>query len=152
MKSSGAVRHKLTQVRFRHLKKKLEAGLRPTPENCKFNARGLENSFNFCLYGAGNPETWVATLCDVQVDGGARARSCTLFCPRRDKDQIKDEFNKDLGEMGFPEIASQYPDMAALIWVLDDEDIQEVQLPSPVYQDGLDDRTWWQRLLTGAAR
>lgn len=149
MKSAGAVRHKLMQVRFRHLKKRLEADLRQVSTNCRFNATGLGDGPALCLYGAADPESWVATACDEQFDGGDRARRCSLFCPRRDKAQVKDDFGKEIDEMSLPEVAARYPDMAALIWVLDEGDDED----GVSYQaETTDPRPWWKRLLAGGIR
>jgi hypothetical protein len=140
VKSAGAIKHKLNQVRFRHMKKRIEAELRRAPGNCTFNAvvqpptspdGEVRNGHGFgvglCLYGAGDPSTWKPTFCDERVDGGARAKDCGLFCPRKSKDRVKEEFRRELDGMTLPEVAFRYPDMAALIWVLDEEDIPEVE-------------------------
>lgn len=123
MKSAGAVKHKLTQVRFRHLKKRLEADLRQVPGNCLYNAPMPGEVAAICLYGAENPATWTPSFCDEREDGGARARACELFCPSRSKEQVKDDFGRELNGMSLPEVAARYPDMAALIWVLDEGDL-----------------------------
>lgn len=146
MKTPGAIKHKLNQVRFRHLKKRLEAELRQAPENCCFNVEvpppsvptgekldGMDLCFpvpepnpvglRMCLYGAGDPMTWKPSFCDERVDGGARARQCTLFHSRKSKEELKVEFTQTLERMTLPEVAFHYPDMAALIWVLDESDI-----------------------------
>ena len=148
LKTPGAIKHKLNQVRFRHLKKRIEAELRKIPGNCRYNAvipppgfptggliDGMELSvpvsvpepnasdLGICLYGAGNPDTWKPTFCDEHIDGGTRARGCPLFCARKPKEVVKDEFTRTLEKMTLPEVAYHYPDMAALIWVLDESDI-----------------------------
>lgn len=69
--------------------------------------------------------------------------------------------------MTLPEVAAKYPDMAALIWVLDDEDVQPalaieleeeappapetVALPVlPVTDTQESPLPWWKRWITGA--
>lgn len=68
--------------------------------------------------------------------------------------------------MGFPELAYRYPDLAALVWVLDDDDIPEeeeeedpaVEAPpadpevvAPILAVTTKAGTlpWWKKLLTG---
>jgi hypothetical protein len=148
LKSAGAIRHKINQIRFRHLKKRLEAELRQTPGNCAFNVTVPQPilptgqfhngtpigvplptgdpspvGFGLCLFGAGDIVKWKPTFCDEQVDGGLRAKKCSDFCPRRAKEQVKAEFARELGEMSLAEVAYNYPDLAALIWVLDATDL-----------------------------
>jgi hypothetical protein len=140
VKSVGAVKHKLNQVRFRHMKKRIEAELRQAPGNCVYNAampahavpksngtNGVDvaphRGLSLCLHGAADPVTWKPTFCDERVDGGTRAKSCPVFCSRRTKEQVKDEFKRDLEGLNIAEVAYRYPDMAALIWVLDEDDV-----------------------------
>jgi hypothetical protein len=137
VKSVGAIKHKLGQVRFRHLKKRIEAELRPLPDNCLYHTvlpkhhtlgvRGVpieHPAVGVCIYGATVNDTgWPLSPCDVRVDDGARARSCEKFCARRTKEGIKEDFQEKLDSMTLPEVASLYPDMAALIWVLDAGDV-----------------------------
>lgn len=130
MKTPGAIKHKLNQVRFRYMKKRIESELRQVPGNCLYNAQ-MPVGASLCLYGAGDPVTWESTYCDEQVDGGERAKGCSLFCSRRTMAEVKDSFRQDLEEMTLPEVAAQYPDMAALIWVLGEEDVHTpVDAPS----------------------
>lgn len=139
MKSAGAIKHKLNQVRFRYLKKRIEAELRQVPENCRYNSvlprpgAGQTVPPAVCLHGASSPETWTASYCDRQVDGGMRARECSAFCAKRTKDEIKEEFRQELERLAIHEVAFHYPDMAALIWVLDADDVsipEEDPLPT----------------------
>lgn len=130
VKTVGAVKHKLNQVRFRHLKRRLEAELQPSPLNCGHNQRlpeyastqGQEAPPALCMFGADDRMTWEPSFCDERLDQGARARTCPHFCVRRTKDEIKTEFYLALDRMTLPEVAYHYPDMAALLWVLDAED------------------------------
>lgn len=166
MKSAGTVRHKLTQVRFRYLKKRLEMELQQAPGNCRFNAELPDDGYSICVYGAESTDTWVASYCDVRIDQGARAQSCSTFCHRRSKEQIKEEFGRELNAMSLPEVAARWPDMAALIWVLDGEEPpQEVEsaiISAPTIETQSTDagapaasvnietvRPWWKRLLAG---
>lgn len=148
VKSAGSIRHKISQIRYRHLKKRLEAELRPVPGNCAYNAvipqpvlptgqthngvpvgipvstgGGSPVGLGICMFGAGDLTKWKPTFCDEQVDGGLRAKKCSDFCPRRSKEQVKEAFAQELQEMSLAEVAYNYPDLAALIWVLDESDL-----------------------------
>jgi hypothetical protein len=76
---------------------------------------------------------------------------------RKTREQIKEQFHGTLANLSVAEIAVQYPDLAALLWVLGDgspqgpiEEVEEVEeelslvpaLPSLPPQ-----LTWWQILL-----
>lgn len=132
MKSIGAIKHKLNQVRFRHLKKRLELDLKQVPCNCIYNVsipqmeESVSEGYTVCMFGAGDILNWKPSFCDERLDAGLRARSCPSFCSRRTKEDVKKEFQQDLEQMSLPEVAYHYPDMAALLWVLDASDIKEV--------------------------
>jgi Tfp pilus assembly protein FimV len=125
VKSAGAVRHQLKQVRYRHLKKRLENELRRFPHNCAHN-----RNFNHpkVIADGGDP-CGVCThanqegsiLCDLAWGGYQRAKDCPLFEHRMTKDEVKDGFKEWLSTAKLHEIASEYPDMAALMWVLQEE-------------------------------
>jgi hypothetical protein len=140
MKSIGAIKHKLNQVRFRHLKRRLEAELRPAPGNCAYNAvlpkyhavKGPATehpSVGVCMLEARQAKAHVVSYCDDRVDGGKRAAECKSFCPRLAKEDIKVDFQQKLEAMTLPEVAYHYPDMAALIWVLDASDLSSPDEP-----------------------
>lgn len=120
MQTEGAIRHKLKQVRFRYLKRRLETGLAASPGNCAhnvgFSTPGHED-IRVCGHGMGQPG-WQGSICDERFGGCARAETCSLFQSRQSKDEIKDAFYAELSGMSLPEIAYNFPDMAALLWVL----------------------------------
>jgi len=144
VKEEGAIRHKLKQVRFRHLKKRMGAVLKPTPGACLHN-RPFKHPLSkgapvgTCIH----PEQETGSnLCDPTWEGCAKAKHCTLFTPRVSKGEAKAEFKESLAKMGFAEIAFRYPDMAALMWVLgqeeaagDDDWEGAGELPTPVWVD-----------------
>lgn len=126
MRSPGQIRHKLKQVIYRHLQKELREAFKQTPENCVFNGpqnlKGL-GSVHLCHYKGeeGKPRK---TLCDSRMWNGAdQARNCPMWEPRRDKETIKAEFKTLITSGTRGEIAARYPDVAALMWVLDGVDI-----------------------------
>lgn len=126
MKSEGALRHKLKQVRFRHLKKRVADRLRPRPENCIHNRLLkhplVDDPVGSCIHPDQEEHH---NLCDREWGGCEKAKACKLFETAQSKDEVKDEFREGLEASSFAEIAYIYPDMAALMWVLDEEGVEE---------------------------
>jgi hypothetical protein len=125
MKTGGEVRTQLKQVSFRHLKKQLEVGLRPRPHNCAFNRTihhpnliaGDKGPCGMCIH----PDLEGERLCDTAWGGVEKAKECSLFQPTVAKDDIKSAFKEWLATAQLHEVAEKYPDMAALLWVLQAE-------------------------------
>ena len=103
MKTEGEIHHKLQQVRFRHLKKELEARLSEHPVNCKhfteLKACQLQNAP--CSQPPGRPA------------------ACGVFEQANDKDELKAGMKEFFLTRPAAEIAARFPDVAALMWVLD---------------------------------
>lgn len=123
MKPEGQIRHKLVQVRFRHLKREIRGGLSRRPQNCSHNGTVASPSgpFGVCLLGSDKPDSWNGTPCDERFGGDVRAGKCPYFDCVRSKDEIKQDFNAFLYDASLPEVAEKYPDMAALLWVLEED-------------------------------
>jgi hypothetical protein len=73
------------------------------------------------MKGADAPETWEGSPCDERYGGDARAAKCPLFACARTKEMLREGFDGFLDGASLPEIADRYPDMAALMWVLNEE-------------------------------
>lgn len=132
MKSEGAIRHKIKQVRFRYLKRFIQESLDRKPENCAHNAP-LDGSGDEAVrvcFAQIDPVSRRGVVCDDRFGGCDRASACAMFTPARTKSDVKAAFYADLDGMTFPEIAYNYPDMAALLWVLADEGV-DVPPPDP---------------------
>lgn len=124
MKKQGAIKHKLKQVKFRLLQKAIRNGLSKKPCNCKHSGqvKGSANEplFFVCLQDAHTPKEWDGVICDPSVPN-----TCPFFKPHRTEEEIKEDFEREFneiineGDMG--KIASKYPDVAALLWVLADD-------------------------------
>ena len=117
MRTSGQVFQKLKQARFRHIKKEVDALLRKSSRNC---------ANNVLVSGAGEP-LWVCKL-DFQACGGKasdRADTCGSFTPAHGKDAVKKSLQDFFSTRSLPEIAIRFPDVAALLWVLDGEAHEE---------------------------
>lgn len=130
MKSGSAVKHQLNQVIFRYIKKQLRENFRVAPETCSHNkvvaTQGV-GQVGVCFYEAEEGPRKV--ICDSLVlDGAEQARICPMWKAVRTKEAVKREFRKLIlqGDKGV--IASRFPDIAALLWVLDtDEDRAELE-------------------------
>jgi len=139
MRPEGQIRQQLKQVTFRHLQKRLRENFRQRPDNCAFNQGSLiegqtRNACGF-IEAEGLPRLIV---CDSRSPGCAEmARKCPLWQPRHTKEDIKQDFLHLIqGDRGL--LAAQYPDIAALMWVLDSageplsaSEIQEAAEPPP---------------------
>lgn len=124
MRSEGQVRQQLKQVAFRHLQKRLRDNFRQRPDTCLHNgavlldeAAGTTVGLCGVLAADGSPRH---VPCDARIAGCLEmARGCPLWEPIQSKDAIKAEFTAVLQSADRGLIASQYPDIAALLWVLD---------------------------------
>lgn len=126
MNSPGAIRHKLKQVIYRHLKRRLETDLAERPENCVYNHTVMDpynqahDRFPAPLHVCIHTDMEVR-LCDSRWGGNEKAKNCPYFRASQDKDEVKDEFKEFMRTAPLPEIAAEYPDVAALMWVLGDD-------------------------------
>lgn len=131
MKSQSEIAHKLKQIQFRHAKKEIEALLAIVPTNCAHN-RQLEVA-GFGKIGFCSSQTCArkGKSCDLRM-GVNYAKGCpdyeALHTPDDARLQVKTFFKNSPPE----EIAAKYPDVAALLWALDDT---RVDYPDP-YQVG----------------
>lgn len=117
MKGEGAIKQKLKQARFRSIKREVRRLTSKKPSNCKHSGlvRGHagEPLFHVCLLDADKPEEWEGTICDASVPN-----TCPFFTPRQTKEEIEAQVNADLESGDMNLIASKYPHVATLLWVL----------------------------------
>jgi hypothetical protein len=126
VKSEGQIRQQLKQVIFRHLKKRLKDQLRQAPDTCRHNSE-LEprdrhddaHGIQACFFTTDGVPRGV--VCDVRYDNGFRAKECPLWESRRDKEDIRTEFQALVEDENRGKLAAKYPDIAALMWVLDND-------------------------------
>ena len=127
MKSKGQIIHKVKQVRFRYLKKFIDKCLSQTSSNCLHNRPTLiaqSDVDKVCLCGFQMEEKgWVGKVCDKRLNPEL-AKGCSIFEPLKSKEELKSEFNSSLEVLPIPVLASKFPDLAALLWVLE-EDVEE---------------------------
>ena len=124
MKKQGAVRHKLKQVRHRLLQKAIRNGMSKKPCNCAHSGQVKGNAndplFYVCLLDSAKPKEWDGVICDPSVPN-----NCPFFKPHQTEEEIKnlflDDFDNTISEGDIGKIASSYPDVAALLWVLSDD-------------------------------
>lgn len=117
MKTEKSIQKKIRQVRYRILKREIRKNLSHKPSNCRHaglvRGHASEPLFHVCLLDSKTPSEWEGMICDQSVPP-----SCPFFKPILTKEEIEERINQDLssGDMGI--IASKYPDIAALLWVL----------------------------------
>ena len=133
LRSPGQIRHQLKQVMFRYLQKEIRDNFKDHPEACLHNhwtpINGSPERIWICRCDAAPIEGVVSPrgkVCDSRVAGSLlQARACKYRVAVRTKEQVKEEFRSLMtSERGA--IASRYPDVAALMWVLDGVDFMEV--------------------------
>lgn len=122
----GKVVQKFKQVRFRYLKKFLNDHLNKESKNCVYNRSttfsqsGCDN-VGLCAYGF-EEKTWLGGACDSRVNPEL-AKGCEDFESLYKKDDLKKVFNDFLETSDLPAISKHYPDLATLMWVLDQAEI-----------------------------
>ena len=113
MRTPGEVAQKLKQVRYRHLKKELKRLLKQTARTCKHNT----------LVETRGGESGICTLdckaCDTWLD---RSSDCGKWEPRHTAEEIKESLKEFFKTRPVHEVAVRFPDVAALLWMLADED------------------------------
>lgn len=122
MKTEGQLRHKLQQVTYRHLQRAIRTKLSRRPENCTHNRRVklpvVEDEIRFCAVR--EDADGDSLVCDECHDGIEQAAQCLEFLCANTKDGVKAEFTEFLKTSDVATIAAEYPDVAALLWALDD--------------------------------
>jgi len=124
MRSNGQIAQKLKQARYRHVKREIRRLLDRNPDNCKNNrtVKTPSGKLGVCKLDC--------QTCDVWLD---RSPECPDFDPLHTKDEIKDSLKEFFQTRTVPEIAVRFPDVAALLWVLaEDEDPQA----GPLFPEG----------------
>ena len=118
MKTEGQVRHKLQQVTYRHLQRTVRKALSCRPENCIHNGSVTlpTGEVRFCnvieVDGSKVP-------CDEAFGGLEQASRCPQFALKNSKESVQEEFAHFLKTSDVATIAARYPDVAALLWVID---------------------------------
>jgi hypothetical protein len=123
VRTPGQVRQQLKQVMFRHLQKMLRANFRKSPETCLHNRKeplaGTNEKVGICRH-TGAPR---GKVCDARVFGCINmAAACRWWEPLHTKSDIKGDFRDLMTSGNRGRIAAAFPDIAALMWVLDGND------------------------------
>jgi len=77
------------------------------------NVSRTRQTIGLCMYGSEDAETWLGNICEDPID----AQRCPLFVPQHERQVILDQFYQDLQEPLW--VSSNMPELAALLWVLD---------------------------------
>lgn len=121
MKSEGQIRHKLQQVTYRHLQRGIRTALSRRPENCAHNGcvRLPTGDVRFCSMKFTEDNTNIP--CDEAFGGLDQAAKCWDFKCGNTKEEVKGDLTTFLKTSDVPTIAARYPDVAALLWTLDED-------------------------------
>lgn len=149
MMSEGTIRHKIRQALFRHRKDYIRTHLDPAPNNCLHNAKmaypDRDTTIGVCRYQKDGMAKNV--VCDECFGGIKQARQCDAFEPMVPAERLKGRFKENIEEAvkdprAIGHIAKNYPDVAALMWVLGDapESVLEAfreddPVPTPVQEE-----------------
>jgi len=129
MKRPGEVRQKLKQVVFRHTQRILKEALRASPTTCKFNL-ALRNKAKLEVQICDCKEAdTLGMVCDESfVD---LSPECEYREPIETKEEIKKRISALVKESSLGEVAQEFPDVAALLWVLSEEadSVEEDDVP-----------------------
>lgn len=159
MKSKSIIERRLRTLRLRYLKKYIALSQDRIPQNCIYNIlhtpteRPKTSQFKafdedemtscrnatliviqpdlpirICTYGSEIPEKWNGDICDTDDV----SKGCKYFHPCITVEEAEKEFLSKLVDDEY--VYENYPDVAALQWVLEDR----------VHKYGL---SWWERML-----
>lgn len=119
VKNEGAVRHKLQQACFRHLKRAIRKRLSRRPENCGNNlvVGPLAHGGSLRVCGLA-PDRGSLPPCDEAHGGLEKVAGCPFFKPSSTEESVRGEVAAFLRGAPLEEVAVHYPDVAALRWVL----------------------------------
>lgn len=153
MRSEGQVKQQLKQVAYRHLQKRLRENFRQRPDTCAHNGAVILDEAagtTVGLCGLINPDGTPRNVpCDARISGCSEmARECPLWAPIQTKAEIKAEFTALLQSADRGVIAAQYPDIAALMWVLDSPGAALTPAEIDEFAEKVDEETppphrWW---------
>jgi hypothetical protein len=142
MKSESDVRNKLKEVKYRYLKKNIKQKRKHIPQNCSFNAElvsSKDEASAISICTRESDDEWVKfygkndnKICDLNYDGKERCVKCPFFSWDSEKDDIKQDFDKELLDLSAAQLAFKYPEIMALSWVLDNSpDIDPLVIKEP---------------------
>jgi hypothetical protein len=138
VKRESQIRQKIKQVVFRHKKRFVQEGMKRRPANCKHNAvvrlpqhTGNRATIGVCRYYL-EEVGWHNRVCDSSMAGDQQAEECPYFDCLHTPKMLKESFDKRLGLEGdrveVAQIAEEFPDIAALLWVLGPSDEKNTPL------------------------
>lgn len=129
MRSEATIRRKVRQVIYRYLQQEYRRldpdGFNPKPQTCLFNTRlPLAPGQEVWICGCPEERAPRGVVCDGRIQSGLDwAKSCPWWKPLRAKADIKKEFEAHVRQLmeatDRGPLASEYPDLAALVWALD---------------------------------
>jgi hypothetical protein len=129
MKSQSQIKQQLKQAIYRHRKRYIKSGLSRVPENCKHHGevrlpvvQGGASKMGVCQYVDENGQR-TDLVCDEGWCSHNPAHKCPNFSVKNDPETLKSDFAEQF-VLDDPEqigrLARIYPDVVALMWVLDE--------------------------------
>lgn len=109
------LKNKYKQLKYQHLKKLYHKNLSALPSNCKYNKSiELPNKQKINICGFNLDDNFEVDLCYRPE----HAKNCNAFCAKKSKEDVYDEFVKDLRDD--QQRATLYKDINTLYWVYPD--------------------------------
>lgn len=117
MRTPGQIAHKVQQVAYRHRKRELSRLLAEKPQNCVNNAtvKTATGTVGVCRLDC--------KTCDAVVHD--RVEGCPSFKLTHTAEELKASLTQFLRTAPIEEVAIRFPDVAALLWALDDPENPE---------------------------
>ena len=129
MRSEGQVRHQLKQVIYRHRQYLLRENFRKLPERCRHNVEAQKQTFPIRICGYPTETRPKFYVCDPRLDWCVeQARVCRWWEACKTREEIKNEFQRLITSPDRGPLAAAFPDIAALMWVLDNSAVEQVDL------------------------
>lgn len=163
MKTTEEIQSRLLKLRKRHLSNYISKHNSRLPHNCIHNYNHLpaplpnisdieeksvprrsvsliiiqeEKPIRICTYGSNDPANWNGDICDSELVSA----NCPYFTPSKEQHTLSQEFDEILSND--QKTLQEYPDVAALQWVLNDR----------VSRMNWSFKIWWVSLLMRITR
>jgi hypothetical protein len=148
MRTEGEISYRLKQVIFRHLKKKLKGLFKRHASRCIHNVAPDEgHSLHVCNFTQNGICDSDVGYCQDQINTCKDYETRDIYL---EKEGIKKEF-RELLLSDRSVIVQHYPDIAALMWVLDDtpEDFSNSLKEMWGFLDSIPDHEFWGSVSSG---
>jgi len=151
VKTESEIRQKLKQVLYRYRQKRLKDLFKKTSFGCRHHAVvPLSETAEVGVCGYRENGLARSVLCDARFHDDEQAHGCPFWDSRQTKEDVKAEFKALLASKKLGPIAANFPDAAALMWVLEVSpepgSLPELDPePEPEPEEG-ERSSWWRSL------